>query len=38
VSEVLDAQAELAEAELSLARARSGAWLADAGLRRAVGR
>jgi outer membrane protein TolC len=37
VSEVLDAQAELAEAELSLARARSGAWIADAGLRRAVG-
>ncbi len=38
VSEVLDAQTELADAELTLVRARSGAWIADAGLRRAVGR
>ena len=38
VSEVLDAQAELADAELSVARARSGAWISDAGLSRAVGR
>lgn len=38
VSEVLDAQAELADAELALVRARSSAWVADAGLRRAVGR
>jgi len=38
VSEVLDAQSELAEAELALLRARSGAWLADAALLRAVGR
>ncbi len=38
VSEVLDAQTELADAELALVRARSGAWIADAGLRRAVGR
>jgi outer membrane protein len=38
VSEVLDAQAELAEAELALVRARSSAWVADAGLRRVVGR
>jgi outer membrane protein len=38
VSEVLDAQTELAEAELARARARSGAWVADAALRRAVGR
>ncbi|MCU0305310.1 MAG: TolC family protein [Thermoanaerobaculales bacterium] len=38
VAEVLDAQTELAEAELTLVRARSGAWIADAGLRRAVGR
>ena len=37
VSEVLDAQAELADAELALVRAHSGAWIADAGLRRAVG-
>jgi len=38
VSEVLDAQTELADAELALVRAHSGAWIADAGLRRAVGR
>jgi outer membrane protein len=38
VSEVLDAQAELADAELSLVRTRTGAWIANAGLRRAVGR
>lgn len=38
LSEVLDAQAELAEAELALVGARSSAWVADAGLRRAVGR
>ena len=38
VSEVLDAQTELADAELSLVRARSGAWIADAGLHRALGR
>ncbi|HSO21629.1 MAG TPA: TolC family protein [Chondromyces sp.] len=38
VSEVLDAQAELAQAELALVRARSSAWVADAGLRRVVGR
>jgi outer membrane protein TolC len=38
VSDVLDAQAELADAELALIRASSGAWIADAGLRRAVGR
>jgi outer membrane protein len=37
VSEVLEAQTELSGAELELVRARSGAWLADAGLRRAVG-
>jgi outer membrane protein TolC len=38
VSEVLDAQAELADAEVAVARARSGAWIADAALRRSVGR
>jgi len=38
VSEVLDAQTDLADAELALVRARSGAWIADASLRRAVGR
>lgn len=38
VSEVLDAQTELAGAELTLVRAHSGAWIADAALRRAVGR
>jgi len=38
VSDVLDAQSELADAELALVRASSGAWIADAGLRRAVGR
>jgi len=38
VSEVLDAQSELADAELAKVRARAGAWIADAGLRRAVGR
>jgi outer membrane protein len=37
VAEVLDAQAELAGAETMLAGARSGAWIADAALRRAVG-
>lgn len=38
IQELLDAQAELADAELALVRARSSAWVADAGLRRAVGR
>jgi outer membrane protein TolC len=38
VSEVLDAQTELADAELAQARARSGAWVAEAALRRAIGR
>lgn len=38
IAEVLDAQSELADAELALVRARSLARLADAGLLRAVGR
>jgi outer membrane protein TolC len=38
VSEVLDAQGDLADAELAMARSRSGAWIAEAAVRRAVGR
>ena len=38
VTAVLDAQTELADAELQRVRARTGAWLADAVLRRALGR
>jgi len=38
VAEVLDAQEELARAELAQASARAGSWVADARLRRAVGR
>lgn len=38
MTEVLDAQSELADAELARVRARAGAWIAEAALRRAVGR
>jgi len=38
LSELLDAQADLAAAEMAQVRARASAWLADAALRRAVGR
>jgi outer membrane protein TolC len=38
LSELLDAQADLSAAEVAQVRARAGAWLADAALRRAVGR
>jgi outer membrane protein TolC len=38
LSELLDAQADLAAAELAQVRSRASAWLADAALRRAVGR
>jgi outer membrane protein TolC len=38
LSELLDAQADLAAAEMAQVRSRASAWLADAALRRAVGR
>jgi outer membrane protein TolC len=38
LSELLDAQADLAAAEMAQVRSRARAWLADATLRRAVGR
>jgi outer membrane protein TolC len=38
LSELLDAQADLAAAEMARVRSRASAWLADATLRRAVGR
>ena len=38
LSEMLDAQADLSAAEVAQVRARARAWLADASLRRAVGR
>lgn len=38
VTEVLDAQTDLADAELTLVRARTAAWLADTVLKRAIGR
>ncbi len=38
LSELLDAQADLAAAEMAQVRSRASAWLADATLRRAVGR
>jgi len=38
LSELLDAQADLAAAEMAQVRSRTSAWLADAALRRAVGR
>jgi outer membrane protein TolC len=38
LSELLDAQADLAAAEMAQVRTRASAWLADATLRRAVGR
>ncbi len=37
LSELLDAQADLASAEMAQVRSRASAWLADAALRRAVG-
>jgi len=38
LSELLDAQADLAAAQMAQVRSRASAWLADATLRRAVGR
>ncbi len=38
LAEMLDAQADLAAAEMAQVRSRASAWLADAALRRAVGR
>ena len=38
LSELLDAQADLAAAQMAQVRSRASAWLADAALRRAVGR
>ena len=38
IQEMLDAQADLADAELAQIRTRAGAWIAAAGLDRAVGR
>ena len=38
MSELLDAQADLASAEMSQVRSRASAWMAEADLRRAVGR
>lgn len=38
IQEMLDAQADLADAELEQIRTRAGAWIAEAGLDRAVGR
>ena len=38
LSELLDAQADLAAAEMAQVMTRASAWMADAALRRAVGR